>query len=71
MINQHKIPLSDQKYILAHLKEINKRTKIDESDTINQERPFIYGSFTNWKPKRMFEIREFCDRINQYKPDVF
>ena len=33
--------------------------------------PYIYGDFTNWKPKKMFEIREFCDRINQYKPEIF
>jgi hypothetical protein len=31
----------------------------------------IYGSFTNWKPKRMFEIREYCERINMGKPDIF
>ena len=33
--------------------------------------PYIYGQFTNWEPKRMFEIREFCDRINKDKPNVF
>ena len=31
----------------------------------------IYGQFTNWKPQRMFEVREYCDRINLDKPDIF
>lgn len=33
--------------------------------------PLIYGEFTNWKPKRMFEIKEFCDRVDQQKPDIY
>ena len=33
--------------------------------------PEIYGSFTNWQPKKMFDIREFCDKIYTDKPDIF
>jgi len=31
----------------------------------------IYGAFTNWKPKRMYEIREYCELLNKDKPDIF
>jgi hypothetical protein len=33
--------------------------------------PYIYGDFTNWKPRRMYEIREYCNRIDPYKPNIF
>ena len=33
--------------------------------------PEIYGSFTNWKARPMFDIRDFCDRIYTDKPDIF
>jgi hypothetical protein len=32
--------------------------------------PYIYGSFTNWQPIQMHEIKEYCDMIDQNKPDI-
>ena len=31
----------------------------------------IYGQFTNWKPVKMWDIREYCDKINKDKPNIF
>ena len=42
--------------------------KIDYEGANNPE---IYGTFTNWKPKRMYNIREFCNRVDRNKPNIF
>lgn len=42
-----------------------------DAEFLNTTCPRICGAFTNWKEKRMFDIREFCDRINLGKPDIF
>ena len=31
----------------------------------------LYGEFTDWKPLKMREIREYCDKINTDKPNIF
>ena len=31
----------------------------------------MYGEFTEWKPKKMREIREYCDVINADRKDIF
>ena len=31
----------------------------------------IYGEFTNWKQKRMFEIKEFCEMVDKHKPNIY
>mmetsp|Transcript_33921 Transcript_33921/g.52236 ORF Transcript_33921/g.52236 Transcript_33921/m.52236 type:complete len:183 (+) Transcript_33921:179-727(+) len=66
---------ADRNFIISHIKGFNK----DQADlmpapmqTPNQQKcPMIFGEFTNWRPKRMFDIKEFCDRIDLDKPDFF
>ena len=31
----------------------------------------MYGEFTEWKPKKMTEIREYCDIMNADRKDIF
>ena len=34
--------------------------------------PVIYGQFTNWEPKKMVDIRQYCELLNrENKPDIF
>ena len=33
--------------------------------------PQIFGEFTGWKAMPMIDVRVFCDRINQNKPNIF
>lgn len=32
--------------------------------------PYIRGDFTNWKPVKMVDIREFCDILDTNKPTL-
>ena len=45
----------------------------EELERLKQKRacPMIYGQFTNWKPVKMWDIREYCDKINSDKPNIF
>ena len=36
--------------------------------TSKHDEPIIYGSFTNWKPQRMMEIKRFCYLIVNQEP---
>ena len=31
--------------------------------------PYIHGAFSNWKPKPMRDVVEFCKKHDQNKPD--
>ena len=34
--------------------------------------PIIYGEFSNWKPHRMVDIRQYCEKLNyENRPDIF
>ena len=54
----------DQMFIISEIKRINNAPQNDRIIDADQN-AYIYGSFTNWKPKRMYEIGEFCKRIDQ------
>jgi len=57
--------------LVAKIKEFNPDDRELEKAKCGHGCPFIYGQFTNWKPAKMQDIREFCDRINKDKPDIF
>ena len=59
----------DRNFIAKNIERINKDKEPvqDEED----KAPYIYGQFTNWQPKRMFEIKEYCERIDTEKEDTF
>ena len=70
------VSIKDRNFLINKIKEWNRFEETDKTENTpypgNQTVfPTIYGDFTNWKPKRMFEIREYCDRINSYKPNIF
>ena len=69
LMAEAEVPLEDQKFLVQNIERINPRE--DDLPQNDLSHPLIYGQFTNWKPRRMFEIREFCDRINNYKPNIF
>ena len=48
----------------------NHKTEIEKIKCKNGS-PTIYGEFTDWKPQKMREIREYCEKINSDKPDIF
>jgi len=62
-----KVSEADQTFIIKNIDEFNPHHQVEERDNV----PHIYGQFTNWKPKRMYEIREYCYRIDHKKPNVF
>jgi hypothetical protein len=62
------VPDEDQKFIVQKIKGFNPVFPEKEKD---RDCPYIYGQFTNWKPRRMYEIKEFCDKINVNKPNLF
>ena len=75
-VHLNNIECDDLDFIVSHLEQINKKgeaeKKLRESFKPGDDQcPLIYGQFTNWEPKRMFDMREFCERINQDKPDIF
>lgn len=74
-IGVQQVPREDQEYILGKIREFAKEedsgAQKSKAEAEHSDTPYIYGSFTNWKPRRMFEIREYCDRINADKPNVF
>ena len=53
---QKRTPADDASYIKTRIKQINA----DEQPPDTQDQPYIYGAFTNWNAKKMFEIREYC-----------
>jgi len=68
----------DQAFIVANIERINGKIDEKKEEASNEkpgskgkEHPMIYGQFTNWEPRRMFEIREYCDLVNEDKPDIF
>jgi hypothetical protein len=40
-------------------------------DSKRGQAPEIFGCFNNWKPQKMFDIREYCEIIYVDKPDIF
>ncbi len=32
--------------------------------------PVIYGQFTDWNPVKMFDVRDFCDKLCQTDIDI-
>lgn len=61
-----KISAADQQYLIEEVNDINH----NEMPKTEDDNPLIYGQFTNWKPKRMYEIREYCDKINRDRPNI-
>ena len=57
--------------MVAKIAEFNPN--IEELEKIKSDHgaPMIYGQFTNWKPVKMWDIREYCDKINKEKPNIF
>lgn len=62
-----KVSEADQTFIIKNIDGFNPHRQVEERENT----PYIYGQFTNWKPKRMYEIREYCYRIDHKKPNVF
>ena len=48
--------------------ENKENERLEKSESPN---PVIYGQFTNWQPRRMFEIREICDALNKDRPNIW
>ena len=72
-IEAKKFGEGDKDFFLDSLKSINGSDLMSPLEKEGPQRgcPMIYGAFTNWKPKRMYEIREYCELLNKDKPDIF
>ena len=72
-IEAEKFTSLDKDFFMDNLKRINGSDLMTPLKKEGPKRgcPMIYGSFTNWKPKRMFEIREYCEMINKDKPNIY
>ena len=66
-LEMRKVSAADQTFIIKNIDEFNPHRQVEERDNV----PHIYGQFTNWKPKRMFAIRDYCYRIDHKKPNIF
>jgi len=73
IIELRKFSKEDKDFFMTRIHEINPDPDGIEIDKIKCERgcPMIYGEFTNWKPKPMTEIREYCERVNPERKDIF
>ena len=69
--------MEDKNYIIDYIKKFEnlnagKQSNFPTQDEPNHlKHPQIYGQFTNWQPKPMYEIKEFCDKLNVNKPNIF
>ena len=69
-----KAPAPEEKYkALKPFKPPQKNPILQEAkvDYDVSQNPEIYGTFTNWKPQRMYDIREFCNRVDRKRPNFF
>lgn len=78
LVELRKYTAADTRHIVTRIKQINNEDEEEETlaaetpqQTSQPVHPTIYGECTNWQPKRMIDIREYCDRINLDKPNMF
>ena len=71
LVQLSKFSKSDTKWFIQKVQEFNPDPKELEKEKCKMGAPTMYGEFTNWKPKKMREIREYCDKINTDKPNIF
>ena len=58
------------KHIMDSLYKITPKETEDEVVSKNPEVPIIYGDFTNWEPKPLFEICDLSEKFHpQYEDD--
>jgi hypothetical protein len=49
---------------------VEKVEEINGKPTNPIRAPLIYGQFTNWQPKTMFSLEEYCQTIDSEAYDV-
>lgn len=71
-VELRKFTVADSDWFVAKIQKLNPDLKdIEREMKGGPHCPMIYGSFTNWKPKRMQDIREYCNNVNSDRPDIF
>ena len=56
-----KFTKGDEDFFISKIREVNPEgVKLNDKDN-KGGCPMIYGSFTDWKPTPMLDIREYCE----------